>query len=70
MSRLNCPQCQLVVINGTPCHEKGCPLGWIDPRTQKGYEKECERCFDLFVPESKGQRFCCESCLEDFHYDG
>lgn len=23
--RLTCPQCQLVSINGIPCHETGCP---------------------------------------------
>lgn len=23
--RVKCPQCEVLVVNGVPCHESGCP---------------------------------------------
>ncbi len=53
---MRCDSCQLVRINGVVCHETGCPQAW---RTKV---RECRECGGEFVPESRGQRECCESC--------
>ena len=61
-----CDSCCVVSINGTACHERGCRNSWIDPVTGEGYEKECEWCGSSFVPESKNQGFCEDSCAESY----
>lgn len=46
--RVRCGRCEALVINGTPCHESGCP----------NQMHECDECMTL-IP--KRQRLC-ESC--------
>lgn len=64
--RLRCDSCQLAVINGTVCHETGCPDSWIDPRTGEGKKRECTWCGGQFVPEDKYDKFCDLSCRESY----
>lgn len=56
-----CNSCEIVYINGIKCHEIGCPEAWQD------YEIECKWCGTKFKPEEDGQKFCCESCQEDYY---
>lgn len=46
--RVRCSQCEAVVINGTPCHEVGCPNGTT----------ECQQCG---TPIPRPRRLC-ENC--------
>ena len=44
---INCDQCQALMINGTFCHETGCPnqgAKWIDGEWVKFWE--CRECGD------------------------
>jgi hypothetical protein len=56
--RGKCDSCQLVSIQGVMCHELGCPAGYIDPSTGKGYVEQCIRCGSNFCIKFKGQRVC------------
>ncbi len=47
-----CDHCQLLRINGTVCHEIGCPVAWRD------YWRECKWCGAEFKPEEKHQQRC------------
>lgn len=58
---MNCNSCNMVVINGVPCHERGCPEAWKDE------ERECAWCGTPFKPESKYQRCCCLDCADAYH---
>ena len=51
-----CDGCSPSMINGTLCHETGCPDAWRD------YSVECFECGCDFQPESRGQRVC-PDCL-------
>ena len=55
-----CEQCEAVRINGVLCHEHGCPNAWQD------YTRECKWCGAEFMPEERGQAFCCEDCAESY----
>jgi len=52
-----CDGCSPAMVNGTLCHETGCPESWRD------YARECFECGCDFVPESRYQRNCV-----DCHY--
>jgi len=52
-----CDSCQMLSINGIPCHEIGCPDAW-KTRLVNCFECGCE-----FLPEERGQRTC-NDCLE------
>lgn len=54
-----CESCKALVVNGTLCHETGCPNAW------KYEARECKECGGWFKPEDKSQRFCTDSC---WHY--
>jgi hypothetical protein len=56
-----CDSCQLVNINGIPCHEIGCPDAWKDE------VRECNECGCDFTPQFKTQDFCDESCANSFY---
>jgi hypothetical protein len=56
-----CQSCEVVSINGTNCHEIGCPDAWID------YTKECKWCGREFKPEEKGQDFCDDGCYRSYN---
>lgn len=51
-----CDGCSPSRINGTLCHEQGCPYAWRDHRV------ECFECGTLFFPESRDVRTC-PSCV-------
>lgn len=59
--RCSCESCQMLSINGLPCHEIGCPEAWRDGAV------ECEWCGQEFEPEQRGQRFCDEDCARSYH---
>lgn len=52
---VGCSQCQAVCVNGTPCHETGCP----------NERHECFEC-DTLVP--KGVRLC-DDCFDELQRD-
>jgi len=56
----SCDQCQMLSINGVPCHEHGCPSAW------KTEERECKWCGSSFKPEHSRQVFCEDSCAESY----
>ena len=63
MSRINgkpCTQCEALMINGTYCHETGCPIAWQD------YPPQCGWCGCRYEPEEEHQQFCCENCAEAY----
>lgn len=54
--RVHCDQCQMLSINGIPCHESGCPNSrkiW-DPESQSWKRLvECSNCgFEYFAEDS------------------
>lgn len=55
---MKCDQCQMLSINGVPCHEIGCPnMGakWIDGEWVKFYE-----CRDCGCEVVKGESCDCQ----------
>lgn len=52
--RVRCTSCEALVIQGTPCHETGCPE----------QRKECKECGGMFK-RSEGCP-CMEPCEDDF----
>jgi hypothetical protein len=54
---MTCPSCQLMVIQGVICHERGCPDGHLFTT------QECKWCGTEFRPvEKRRESFCCASC--------
>lgn len=51
-----CINCEALMINGVLCHETGCPDAWRD------YPRECDFCGGEFVPESRWQNCCSDTC--------
>ena len=51
-----CDSCNPDMINGSLCHETGCPDAWRD------YETECAFCGCDFWPEDSGQLCCDREC--------
>lgn len=56
-----CHSCEIMTINGKRCHEQGCPESWKDEK------RECKWCGTKFKPESFDQKFCDDSCAEDYN---
>ena len=56
-----CTSCEALNINGTNCHETGCPDAWKDNKI------ECNYCGSKFIPDEKYQDCCSEDCLRDFY---
>ena len=58
-----CDQCEVLNINGTNCHEQGCPEAWKD------YTRECYECGCDFTPTEQYEQVCpeCVSEYEDYH---
>lgn len=54
---MKCAHCEMLVINGIPTHETGCPRAWET-------EKECPWCGSAFQPESRFQVYCSVECAE------
>lgn len=65
---MSCDSCNMVSIQGVPCHETGCPDAW------KTTEIECEDCGCAFIPEDRGMTRCdgCECEYQDsgWYYEG
>lgn len=57
---MKCDQCEVLVINGVICHERGCPDAWKDET------RECKWCGTEFKPEEKDQHFCDEGCAKSY----
>jgi hypothetical protein len=55
-----CTGCELLRINGTLCHETGCPEAWRDS------VRECVSCGFDFKPDERWQRFCAEECAKEY----
>lgn len=58
---MRCDQCEIAVINGIRCHELGCPEAWKDEI------RWCKFCGVEFVPETRHQDCCDETCDESYH---
>jgi hypothetical protein len=56
-----CHSCETMTINGIKTHEQGCPEAWKDEK------RECKWCGTKFKPESFDQKFCDDSCTEDYN---
>lgn len=60
-SQISCNQCQLLGINGTPCHERGCPnsrKSWVPDRGDWVLFVRCFHCgCDVEAGTNCG---CCE----------
>ena len=64
---MNCPSCQLSVIQGAVCHEHGCPDSHLFTK------RDCKWCGSEFKPETKESKFCsmsCECCFYDQPEEG
>lgn len=55
---MTCDQCEMISIQGVPCHETGCPNAWRGIKT-------CDACLQDFEPEYRFQRYCSGSCWND-----
>lgn len=55
-----CQSCQMVNINGVPCHETGCPDQW------KGETRKCKWCGEGFTPKTARQLFCTTDCCDSY----
>lgn len=53
-----CNSCEVMSINGTNCHEIGCPDAYKD------YPKDCYWCGQAFKPEYERQEYCCDECYQ------
>lgn len=56
-----CNSCEVLVINGVVCHEKGCPDAYQDE------VRECLWCGQEFKPEYKESGFCHDSCYRAYY---
>lgn len=56
----HCDSCEILSINGMPCHETGCRDAWQDET------RECKWCGSSFTPEDRYQKFCEDSCGESY----
>ena len=58
---MSCHSCEMLTINGVPCHEQGCPEAWKDEI------RECRWCGEEFKPEQQYQDCCSHSCTTAYH---
>lgn len=59
---MNCPSCELMVIQGVICHERGCPDDHLFTT------QECKWCGTDFQPDEKRRDyFCSASCQASYH---
>lgn len=68
---MRCDQCEMLSINGVPCHETGCVNScktWIEDRQEWVSFLECRDCGDAV--ESGTICPCHEQCEEAFDYPG
>jgi hypothetical protein len=62
--RLSCDQCEMLAINGVPCHERGCPnMGarWDSERGEWVKQRECRECGMTVDADDP----CCSAPFED-----
>ena len=55
-----CNSCQMLNINGIPCHELGCPEAW------RSEIRSCRECGTDFRPESPLQYDCSPECTSSY----
>jgi len=61
--RVHCDQCQLLSINGTACHETGCPNSGARWDSESGWIKQ-RTCFECgFTVDADD--LCCSAIEED-----
>jgi hypothetical protein len=60
-----CDGCNPSMVNGTLCHERGCPDAWRDR------ENECKECGCDFRPTERGQWYCeqCAAPADEYWFD-
>lgn len=58
---VTCDSCQVMVINGHICHERGCPDAWKDEI------RECKACGCEFHPDNDNQQFCDDNCYNMYY---
>ncbi len=56
-----CNSCEIMIINGVKCHERGCPDTWEDE------QRECNWCGAEFKPTEKDQQLCSDDCIETYY---
>jgi len=61
LARKTCDSCQMVTIQGLPCHETGCPDAWRDEW------RDCYNCGCEFRPATKHQKCCDEECQQSYY---
>ena len=61
LAACGCDGCTPSSINGTLCHEQGCPDA---RRDRKGY---CPWCGQAYYPTEPGNRFCDDDCASAYH---
>lgn len=54
---MRCQSCEMLSINGLPCHETGCPDKWTTETL------ECRWCGQDFKPEDRSQKDCSPCCF-------
>ena len=58
--RYFCNSCEMLSINGLPCHETGCPDAWRDAQLN------CRWCGERFSPQERHQACCSQDCRESW----
>lgn len=53
---MKCDSCQMLAINGVPCHETGCPKAWKDEK------RECSDCGRNYTAPRRGPFGLCPRC--------
>ncbi|MDP3598435.1 MAG: hypothetical protein Q8S75_15735 [Nitrospirota bacterium] len=56
-----CDACQIISINGSVCHETGCPDAWMDAL------RDCRSCGADFKPSERYQAFCDQDCTHSYY---
>ena len=70
---MKCNQCEMLSINGVPCHETGCPNSdkvWHDGEYVREYA--CPECGELYAERSEAGDCCNDfgECDDDDDDDG
>jgi hypothetical protein len=65
--RVRCDGCRVLVINGRPCHETGCPNGHVDPATGEPYPAECAWCGQDCDRARNQKAFCGDDCRAAYY---
>ncbi len=61
LRKITCDQCQMLSINGHPCHETGCPNAW------RHEMRRCKCCGCGFIPLERYQQLCDVECAVGYY---